>query len=226
MTPTNEANEANARPKYGLYATPEEQRASIKEPDKYFDEFQAAALGGGGVDASAAAAPTSMGSQTDARRTDAARTGSSQARNSQAHNAAAGKPAPTQSTHAADGFAHHPVDRVTTFILLAIGLFFSVAIVPGMLHPADAINASYQQFGLGSYEATGVTKVVGVGIAFFYIVGWLYAAFSSMARLRKGRYAWWIPAVTGVVVWILTMIGFAVLMLTDPSFMSYATSGK
>lgn len=113
-----------------------------------------------------------------------------------------------------------------TFVLLAIGLFFSVSIVPGMLHPADGINASYQQFGIGSYEATGLTKVVGIGVAFVYIVGWLYAAITSMARLRKGRVTWWLPALVGVIVWILTMIGLAALMLTDPTFMNYATSAK
>lgn len=235
---TDKSTGANARPQYGQYATPEEQRASIKEPDKYFEEFQAAALNGPGtgvaepaVDAAGPGAPTQAGSE---RRT----TASGQTRRQPASNGGPNKldqavradqsAGPGQSgTSPADAVVtRHPADRVVTFILLAIGLFFTVAIVPGMLHPATGIEASYKQFGIGSYQATGLTQVVGIGVAFVYIVGWLYAAFASMKRMRAGKIAWWIPAVIGVAVWIITMIGFAVLMLSDPAFMNYATSVK
>lgn len=226
MTPTNDTDGPSDRPQYGLYATPEEQRASIKDPDKYFEEFQAAALGthssGQAEPAVDAAAPTSSTPAAPNRRT----TTSSQVVPRQATHS---KPADVSAARQemADGHAaRHPADRIVTFILLAIGLFFSVAIVPDMLHPAAGIEASYKQFGIGAYHATSLTQVVGIGVAFIYVVGWLFAAFASMSRLRTGRRAWWVPAVVGVAVWILTMIGFAALMLNDPSFMNYATSAK
>jgi hypothetical protein len=181
------------RPQFGEYASPEEQRASIKVPrESAHDE-----------------------SVPIARKGPVARTGPQPDQPRQA----GPRPAVRATTRTPAGAG----DRIATVALLVIGFLNVIATVPGMFDLAGTINSTFQQMGLGSFTPTPGATVTGIGLAIFYVVAWTATLVLSLRRLRSGRITFWVPLVAGVVVTIVAMICFLVLFLGDPSFVEYMT---
>src|SRR5690606_30491254 len=81
----------------------------------------------------------------------------------------AAEPTPTAATHdpqphtdpAPPGPAH-PVDRIVTLVLLALGLFVWLNGIPGYLALADALQTVFDQLGAGTYQAAETAAALGV----------------------------------------------------------------
>jgi hypothetical protein len=187
---------ARPRPQYGEYATPEQQRAAIKAPETnphYAppEELQS-------YQAASAAGPTNA----DARFTAQGEAGSDR---------------PADSTA-----LRHPADRVVTIALLVLGLYNVITTVAGRGGIADQIDAAYQSMGLaGNYVVTPLTGIVADVVAVAFLALWVAAAALSSWAIVRGRMAFWIPLVAGVVASIVSGVGYLILFLHDPTFLAY-----
>jgi hypothetical protein len=205
------------KPQYGEYATPEEQRAAIKVPAEHLRHLldgEPAARADATPPDSSVPAPVS-GSDRDGVASD--RTG----QRPQAHDGHGARAA--QPTIARNPAARS-IDRVATYGLLAVGLLNVLTTLPGLFDLGNAINATFQQFGIGAYHAGPLTTVLGIVLVVVYAGGWLATAALSVWSLRRGRITFWIPLVAGIVVMIVSMVCFAVLFFGDQSFLDYVTT--
>jgi hypothetical protein len=84
-----------------------------------------------------------------------------------------------------------------------------------------AIQTVYAQQGVGTYtpqEWLPTLALVGtVSMLALYagVLGW------SIARLRAGKLAFWVPVVGGVVALALTIVLTGIVFFTDPTFLSF-----
>lgn len=196
-----------ARPEYGEYATPEEQRARIQQPDA-----TAALSSGQSLDAPAAppygAAPT-YGSAPPPLQP--------------------GAPAPTvpPAVPPASGPAHAPAkpagrprmfDRVATFALLGYGLFNVLTSIPAFTDYAEYASTLLGVMGVDAeFTDAGAGRGWGMAAAFVLGLGWLLTAALSWLNLRRGRITWWIPLIGGVVFTLLASVLLLVPLFSDPT---------
>lgn len=192
------------RPQYGEYATPEEQRAHIKELPPHLLEQHPTAEPGAYGEGSRGVPPA--------------------ARPDHAWRAAPGVP-----RNAADGreqgarpqTSSRGVDRFATIALLALGLYSVLTTVATMTDLAGYLEQTMKAMGMGSYTATAATGIVAAVVSGVNIVVWIAAAWLSTVSLRAGRLTFWIPLAAGVAVTLITGVCYAVLLMGDPSFIEY-----
>ncbi len=177
------------RPRYGEYATPEQQRASIKAPEKN-PHYAPPPVADAAHDAPAGVAPH------------------------------LGTPSPTDRPVAA--VLRHPFDRAVTIALLVLGLYNVITTMIGRGSIAAQIDQAYRSMGLaGDYAVTPLTGTVADVIAIASLVLWVIAAALAGWFIVRGRVAFWIPLVAGVVAGVLSAVGYLILFLHDPAFVAY-----
>jgi len=204
------------RPQFGEYATPEEQRAAIKAPETNphyapppsLDPEQA-----GHPDD-----PQQPGTVAPGERVDAG--GQPPADANWSHPQ---YPAPTaKGEPVASPFMRHPFDRVATITLLVLGLYNVITNFAGRGQIASQIDQAYRSFGLtGDYAVTATTSTVADVIAVVFLVLWIVAAVLSTWTITRGRIAFWIPLVAGVLASLASGVGYMILFLHDPTFLHY-----
>ena len=150
-----------------------------------------------------------------------------------AHDATAdaAQPAPSATTHIAPRQADppspgqvpstpaHPVDRIVTLVLLALGLFVWLNGIPGYLALADALQMVFDQLGAGTYHAADTAAALGVTALVVQGLIWALTAASAWFSLKRGRISWWIPLVGAALYFIASMIVVSVALFADPGFM-------
>lgn len=184
------------RPQFGEYASPEEQRASIKVPRDQAHAESVPIPASRDQGAQHPQRALQQNSAPDARR--ASGTGSPFA-------------------------APRSIDRFATFALLALGFLNILTTAPGLLNLSTTLDTAFKQMGVGEFTATPTAAGIGIGLAIFYGVAWLVTLLISLRSLRAGRLTFWIPLVAGVIVTLVAMACFLVLFFNDPSFMAYVT---
>lgn len=173
------------RPKYGEYATPEQQRALRGVP------IEPAAPAGAPV------VPTAYGTPVAER----PQSGASVRR----------KP--------------RIWDLVVTIGLLAYGLFTVFTSGVQYLDPADVMNATMQMLGIeGEFTNIAAGRAWGTAAAAVLAIGWALTAWFSIRMLRRGRIAFWVPIVGGVVFTLIASICLTIPMMSDPAFIEYLGS--
>lgn len=120
----------------------------------------------------------------------------------------------------------HPVDRVVTLILLALGLFLLLNGIPGYLALPDALQLAYDQLGAGTYGATEVAASLGVTALVVQAILWIATAASAWFAVNRGRMAWWIALLGGVLSFIATMVIVAIALFADPGFVDSVSVGS
>ena len=189
------------RPQYGEYATPDEQRAHIREPiaepeiaaTPYPDALPQPPV------VQVTSAPDYVG-----------------------HAPLAPVPAPEKSLWKslvrAFGEPNRRIDVMITVALLVWGLFEVVRTVVAMLSFSDAMTEQFQLLGL-TYEQASHPRdqLWGTVIALVFLGGYLLTVYLSLARIRAGKKAWWIPLVGAVVTFIIVAVAFAIAMAGDPA---------
>jgi hypothetical protein len=210
--------ELRPRPQFGEYATPEEQRASIKDPkarDKIAPVPPIPGMYGeqgpghfGQIEPDAPAQPPlerwtpplpPPGYRQDSER--------------------APQPYPPKTSA-----ARHPIDRLITILLLAYGLLNVVTGLPSLFNLDATVNSAMQRVGIGTFSGNSLSAPLGIALAIAYVVGWIAALALSVLSLRRGRISFWIPLGMGVLMGILTSVVLIALVIGDPAFMHYVSS--
>lgn len=117
-------------------------------------------------------------------------------------------------------------DRAVTVALLAYGLFGVIAGVARGSNIAVVIDQLYQLQNIGSYVATPAADTVGMAINIVNIVLYAITVLVTVRFLQAGRVAFYIPIIGGVLAAIIGAILIFVLMFNDPAFVAYITSRR
>jgi len=189
------------RPEYGEYATPEEQRARMGLPPAHHGALHAHTAA-----SPAASAPSLAG-----------------------HDGVAGRePAPPRAqpsgseTRPARGW-----DRLLTWTLLAIGLLTLTASAGSYLNMAPAMQAAYQELGIGHFGAGAIARPAGIALIIVQTAVWVGTALLSQRSLRRGRISFWIPLLGAVMSYISLVVVLLIVVLNDPAFVAYiSASGR
>jgi hypothetical protein len=182
------------RPQYGEYATPEEQRARIRQPD-----VTAALDTGQNPDEVAAAS---------ANRPAAGKTGSPGPGAGSADGAAA---APARAMRG------RSIDRILTIALLAYGFVTMIGAIPAFIDYGTYASNLLETMGVDaelSDPAAGRPWAIAASLVLAF--GWMVTAALSAWSMRRGRLSWWIALTGGVVFTFISGILIVVPLLSDP----------
>jgi hypothetical protein len=112
-------------------------------------------------------------------------------------------------------------DRLATMILLGIGLVTILLSMPALIDLPKSIDTAFEQLDLGNYTSTALGSALGWTALVVSVALWGVALWLSLRALRRGRVAWWIPLVFGVVANIAVFACIAFAMAGDPAFTDY-----
>lgn len=181
---------ARPAPHYGEYATPEQQRAAIREP------VESPASEPGRL--SASPAPGAQPVQQ------------------MPHGVMPTRTASNPTTSAAQ--PSRTADRIVTVALLAYGLITVISAVPQLWHFAGFAQAWMDLVGIdATFTNTAQGDVWGRVGAGVFVAGWLLTALSSWRSLARGRLSWWIPLVGAIVSFVIVSVCLTVPLLGDPA---------
>ena len=189
--------ERPARPQYGEYATPEEQRARIKQPDA------SRALEEGHSVTPAAAPPVPSPARQPAPRRPAPASGTV----SLAHT-----DTPDQAAR------RRNLDRVVTWMLLGYGLFTVVTQIPSYLDYAGFASSFFSILGVNiTLSDPAGAQAWGIAAAVVLGVGWVLTVVLSWLRMRSGHRGWWVALVGGLVFSLVAGYLMIVPLVNDPA---------
>ncbi|WP_137843977.1 DUF6264 family protein [Microbacterium sp. 2FI] len=181
------APDPRPRPAYGEYATPEEQRARIKQPD-----VTHALETGQPVDAPAGvpavAAPAPAPATDSAVRADAAPP----------------RRRAVDRIVTAALLGYGLISVISSFVAMAdypayAETLFDIMGVDTQLTDPDA------------------GQVWGTAAGIVLVIGWMLTAALSWLSIRRGRLSWWIPIVGGIVFTLIAGVLMVVPIMTDPA---------
>lgn len=222
MSDEHDANK-RPRPQYGEYASPEEQRAAIKQPAEW---------------------------QLEAEQTDAAppqpapgayQPGDGRGPGSQFQGPGAQhpyQPHPYQQ-HPSPQHPpqHHPHDqrpgmppapprvnlgdRVATAFLLAYGLYSVISMIMNAVQGGALVQQSAQTIDPADGQfIAGFPAWVWTVAAVIYALVWLIALVTSLRAIRAGRFAFWIPLVAAVVAGLVVLAVMVIAMGENPALLN------
>ncbi len=184
-------------PQFGVYASPEEQRARIRRPDAT-----------GALDAGLAADPVPPSQEAPAGP------------------GRSNTPAPyTAKPPTAVAATPHVIDRIVTFALLGYGLITVLLTVGALTDVSGYVTATYELMGIpGSFTVTPFAQAAALIASVALIGGYLLTAVFSVRRTLRRRRAWWVPLAGAAVTQFAYGLILTAALLSDPAFTSYATS--
>jgi len=193
------------RPQYGEYASPEEQRAAIKQPA----EWQLQAL-------ETDAAPEQPAPQAPQPPIGGYQPGPPQTFQPSQRPWPEDESRPPQQAMRA-GFG----DRLVTFVLLGFGLSNVLSVVVDAFEGGRVMRQTLADMG-DSYGrlADALPAWLWQGQAVIYAVVWLITLFISLSSMRAGRRSWWIPVVGAVVAGILFFAVFVIALGQHPELLN------
>jgi hypothetical protein len=117
--------------------------------------------------------------------------------------------------------AARPADRIITIVLLAVAVIGALNSVLSLQQLVPQVQIVYEQQGIGEYVAPSwLPTLVAVGtILQLALLG--VTIVWSVARVRAGRLAFWVPLAGGVASVIIMMVLMSIVFLNDPAFLSY-----
>jgi hypothetical protein len=181
------APDPRPRPAYGEYATPEEQRARIKQPD-VTHALETGQPVGASTDAPAVAAP---------------------ARAAAAPATPSGAAAPPRR-RAVDRIVTAAL--LGYGLISVISSFVAMADYPAYaetLFEIMGVDAALTDPDAG--------QVWGTAAGIVLVIGWMLTASLSWLSIRRGRLSWWIPIVGGIVFTLIAGVLMVVPIMTDPA---------
>jgi hypothetical protein len=112
-------------------------------------------------------------------------------------------------------------DRPVTLSLLILGLlgaFFTISILGSM---PEALQMLYTQANLGTYVQSDTASAVQTAGSIGLGIVWLAAATVSVLLLLRGRRAFYVPIIGGVIAFVLLIAAMAVVLAGDPALLEY-----
>jgi len=202
------------RPQYGEYATPEEQRAAIKQPADWQLE---------GLETQQAGPDQPAPRQTPPQEPvpgEYRPGGPQHGGPPPAYHWPREESRPPQQL-ARPGFG----DRLVTFVLLGFGLSNVFSVVTDAFNDGRVMRESMAVMG-GNYEqlADALPMWLWQGQAIIYAAVWLITLVVSITTMRSGRRAWWIPLVGALVAFILFAAIFVIALGENPELMQIIPS--
>ena len=196
------------RPKYGEYATPEQQRAAIRQP---LPEYQQPGFQQPAFDDAAATGRSQAGEPYGSQPAPGAHAGSGYGQPGYGQR---GMGSPGVQRRAASG-----PNLIATVVLLVFGAFGALMTSTSWLRINDLLPDVFGQMGVPS-DVAGIQRGAGTGllIAAVTLVGYLLTLWWSWTWLRRGRSTWWIPLVGFAGTTLLTGIALAFVLANDPAF--------
>lgn len=188
------SDEDRPEPRYGVYATPEEQRARIQKPDATW----ALETGESVTDATPAASGKTSGAATGAS-VDPGRTRAS------------------DRTRAID----RVVTVVLLAYALVNGVFAVIALIDFPQYAATVFALFRIP---GEFTNVDDGRIWGAAAAVALVLGYLITASFSVLRMMTGKLAWWVPVVGAVVTHLVLGALAVVPLMSDPAFTAYLTS--
>ncbi|WEO76182.1 DUF6264 family protein [Cryobacterium sp. SO2] len=134
---------------------------------------------------------------------------------------------PPVSAPAQLGSAERPVpaapgwDRPITAILLVLGLLGTYLTISILVSMPEALQMLYTQAELGTYTAADSVAAIITAGSISQVVIWLAAAASSILLVLRGRRAFYVPLIGGVVAFVLLVAAMAVVLAGDPALLDY-----
>ncbi|MFG6502640.1 DUF6264 family protein [Microbacterium sp. P05] len=199
----NSRADARPRPQYGEYATPEEQRARIAQPNAT-DALSA----GESLDLPADAGPAfgTRGPVAASAQDSAEQQASTPSRPS-------GAPISGPRTRG------QLIDSVITVFLLTYGLINLLGTVPMLLMFEQFADSALEMWGSNeSFSNLATGRLWGTVAAIVLVVGWLLTAFFAWRRLRRRKLAFWVPLVGAAVTLVLITVCVTIPLVGDPAF--------
>lgn len=181
-------DELRPKPKYGEYATPEEQRARIAEPLAPLGEP---------VSYPSREAADEMSSASEVQPVGHGRL----------HGASRRIDAVVTTAFLVYGLATL-LTSLRDFMDIpgVINRGYLSMVTRGLIASAPA------------FQSTVAANLVGIGLAALWSAVWVAAVAYSWVRVRAGRLAFWVPLVAGVLANLVLAVAILVLLLTDPSW--------
>jgi multisubunit Na+/H+ antiporter MnhC subunit len=114
-------------------------------------------------------------------------------------------------------------DRILSIGLLAYGLYSVIVSIVQFSNLDALMNQAYELQGIGEFSSTELAGTLGIAMIVTQIVIYLATLVITMALLRRGRLAFWVPLAGGVLAGLIVAVCLIVLMTTDPAFIDYVT---
>jgi hypothetical protein len=216
MSDEHDANE-RPRPQYGEYASPEEQRAAIKQPAEW--QLEAQQTDAAPPQPTPGAYQPGNGDRSGSQYPDYHRAEPpyqqhlyEQHRYQHPYEQRpAGRPAPRANLG----------DRIATFFLLAYGLYSVIDMIANAVQGGAIVQQSAQVVDPadGQFIAS-FPDWVWTAAAVVYAVVWLIALLTSLRAMRAGRIAFWIPLVAAIVAGLVVLAVMVIAMGENPALLN------
>lgn len=112
-------------------------------------------------------------------------------------------------------------NRFATILLLGIGLVTILLSLSALVDLPDAIRSAFTQLDVGEFTSTALAATMGWTAIVVEVVLWGLALWLSLRALNRGKTAWWIPLVFGVIANVAVFACVAIAMAGDPAFAEY-----
>lgn len=130
-----------------------------------------------------------------------------------------GGASPLGSTGAAGTSMVPTWDRPVTVSLLIFGLITTFFTVSGLSTLPDAMQMLYTQADLGTYKPEASVGALLVTGSISLALVWIAAAALSVRFLMRGRRAFYVPLVAGVLSTVLFFVFMAIVLTTDSTLL-------
>ncbi|MFC4241931.1 DUF6264 family protein [Gryllotalpicola reticulitermitis] len=190
--------ERRPRPEYGEYASPEEQRAAIKQPAEWQLEPEQ-------TDASP------QEPEQGAYRPGIGQPPAPQFRAYHEQRPIAGAPARRVN----------PWDRLATLVLLGFGLYNVISMIANAVGDGALVRRSAATLSASDEQLlNGFPNWIWVATAVAYSVVWLIALSASLRAMRSGRIAFWIPLLAGIIATMLVLALMVIAVGENPGLLN------
>jgi len=123
------------------------------------------------------------------------------------------------------GGVSYPWDRALTTGLLAFAGFSIIGSAPNLLDFATVMRQVYETAATyGEYTSDALATGIGVAVLASQAVVFVIVLMLSIARLRAGKRAFFIPLIGGVVAGIITLVLVIAAMVGDPAIITWYNS--
>jgi hypothetical protein len=116
-------------------------------------------------------------------------------------------------------------DFTLTLVLIAIGAFASINGIAASAELPETLRQVYAMYDYdGPGASAGLVRAIGMAMAVTPPILSVVAIVLSVARLRAGRIAFFIPLLAGVVAVLITIALMATLLTADPAFLEHLSA--
>ena len=115
-------------------------------------------------------------------------------------------------------------DVVLTTALLALAVYDVIGGFSTFANLTPAIQAMFDQTGVGEFTATAVAQQWGFIANAARIAILVIVILVSLLLVARGRLAFWVPLAGGALAVIVAVICIAVIIVSDPAYLAYLTA--